>query len=293
MTEHNQQFTSADGRRLGYNMRGPADGKPLFYFHGSPSSRLEADLFLSDELLQASKARLIAVDRPGMGLSDFQPDRRQLDWPADVVALADHLGIERFAVLGYSLGGPYALACAYAIPERVTRAGIVSGAALFTIPELAANINEGTRRFLTLPREKPWLSHLFLGFMLGILPRVAPGPFIKSAVAILPTPDRALVTTSPEVQRGFIRMVREAMRQGTKGAHQDSLLTVTDPGFRPEEIRVPVLLWHGELDQNIPVAMARYMAAEIPNCQATFYPDEGHLSLFEKHAEMILRSLTE
>jgi pimeloyl-ACP methyl ester carboxylesterase len=293
MTKDNQQFALADGRRLGYNERGPVDGKPLFYFHGSPSSRLEADLFLSDELLRSSNTRLIVADRPGMGLSDFQPDRRQLDWTRDVAALADHLEIERFAVLGYSLGGPYALACAYALPERLTRAGIVSGAALFTIPELVANINEGTRRFLTLPREKPWLSHLFLGLMLGILPRIAPGPFIKSAVAVLPDPDKELVTTSPEVQGGFIRMVREAMRQGTKGGHQDSLLSVTDPGFRLQEIRVPVLLWHGELDQNIPVAMARYMATAIPNCQATYYAGEGHLSLFKKHAETILRSLTE
>ena len=292
MTKRNQQFQLSDGRRLGYNERGPLDGKPLFYFHGSPSSRLEADLFLTDELLQSSSTRLIAIDRPGMGLSDFQPDRRQLDWPRDVVALADHLEIERFAVLGYSLGGPYAVACAYAIPERVTKVGIVSGAALFTIPELVVNINEGTRRFLTLPREKPWLSHLLLGFMLGILPRIAPGPFIKSAVAVLPKPDRALVTTSPEVQKGFIHMVREAMRQGTKGAHHDSLLSVTDPGFRLQNIRVPVLLWHGDQDQNIPVAMARYMATAIPHCQVTFYPNEGHLSLFKKHTETILRELT-
>jgi pimeloyl-ACP methyl ester carboxylesterase len=293
MTKRNQQLQLSDTRRLGFNERGPSDGKPLFYFHGSPSSRLEADLFLTDELLHSSNTRLIAVDRPGMALSDFQPDRRQLDWPRDVVALANHLEIERFAVLGYSLGGPYAVACAYAIPERVTKAGIVSGAALFTIPELVVNINEGTRRFLTLPREKPWLSHLFLGFMLGILPRIAPGPFIKSAVAVLPKPDRALVTTSPEVQKGFVRMVREAMRQGTKGAHHDSLLSVTEPGLRLGDIRVPVLLWHGEMDQNIPVAMARYLAAAIPNCQATFYPDEGHLSLFKKYAETILRSLIE
>src|SRR5574339_649251 len=280
-------------RRLGYDERGPSDGKPLFYFHGSPSSRLEAFLYLSDELLQSLNVRLIAADRPGMGLSDFQPGRRQLDWAQDVIALADHLGVERFAILAYSLGGPYALACAHAIPERLTKAGIVSGAALFTIPELVQNINEGTRRFLSLPREKPWLSRLFLGLMLGLPARIAPGMLIKNASALLPAPDTAVLSEDPALQQGFVRSVREAMRQGTRGAHHDSLLTVTNPGFRLEDLRVPVLLWHGEMDQNIPLAMARYMANAIPNCEAKFYPGEGHLSLFKKHAREIVRSLTE
>jgi pimeloyl-ACP methyl ester carboxylesterase len=88
-------------------------------------------------------------------------------------------------------------------------------------------------------------------------------------------------------------MVREAMRQGTRGAHQDSLLTVTEPGFRLQDIRLPILLWHGEADQNIPVVMARYMADAIPNCDARFYTDEGHLSLFKKYAQEILQSLME
>lgn len=292
MSKLNQQFQLPDRRRLGYDERGPAQGKPLFYFPGSPSSRLESILYLSDELLQSLHVRLIAMDRPGMGLSDFQPNRRLLDWSRDVLALADHLNIERFTILAYSLGGPYGAACAYAIPERLTRVGIVSGAALFTIPELVENINEGTRRFLTLPRERPWLSHLFLGTMLGIMPRITPNAFIKNALSLLPEPDRMAISADPALQAGFIRSTREAMRQGTRGAHYESLLTITDWGFRLQDIHTPVLLWHGEADRNIPAAMARYMADSIPNCQATFYPDEGHLSLFKNHAEEIVRSLT-
>ena len=287
-----QQLSLQDGRRLGYDERGPSDGKPLFYFHGSPSSHLESRLYVGDDLLDSLNVRLISVDRPGIGLSDFQSDRRPLDWPVDVLALADHINIERFAVLAYSLGGPYGAVCAYAIPERLTKVGIVSGAALFTIPELVESINEGTRRFLSLPREKPWLSHLFLGLMLGGMSRFAPALLIRNASALLPKPDRELIAQDPALQKGFIRSVRAAMQQGTRGAHQDSLLTVTDPGFRLEDIRVPVLLWHGELDQNIPVAMARYMAKIIPGCTATYYPGEGHLSLFKKHAAEIIQSLT-
>jgi pimeloyl-ACP methyl ester carboxylesterase len=81
------------------------------------------------------------------------------------------------------------------------------------------------------------------------------------------------------------------MSQGTGGAFHESLLTVTNWGFRLQDINIPVLLWHGEADQNIPVEMARFAARAIPQCEATFYPDEGHLSLFKKQAEEILRAL--
>lgn len=163
----NQQFQLPDGRRLSYNEYGASNGKPLFYFHGLPSSRIEVELFLSEETLRQLDVRLIAVDRPGLGRSDFQSNRRLLDFPNDVAALADHLNIERFSILAYSLGGPYGFACEFTVPERLRNVGIVSGVAVFTDSELMKNINEGTRIILTLPREKPFLSRLFLGFMLG------------------------------------------------------------------------------------------------------------------------------
>lgn len=290
MSKLNQQFRLPDGRKLGYDECGSPDGKPLFYFHGSPSSRLEAKLYLSEDLLQSLGVRLIAVDRPGMGLSDFQPNRRLLDFPKDVLALADYLNIGRFSILSYSLGGPYALACAFATADRLTKVGIVSGAALFTEPELMTNINEGTRKFLTMPREKPFLSRFFLWMMLGVMPRVAPKKFIAGAAAVLPEADRAMVS-DPEIQRGFINAVREAMWQGTRGAFHESLLSVTDYGFRLQEIQTPILFWHGEEDKNIPVEMARFAASAVLKCEAEFYPNEGHLSLFKKNAEEIIRTL--
>jgi pimeloyl-ACP methyl ester carboxylesterase len=291
MSRLNQQFSLPNGHRLGYDEYGVPDGKPLFYFHGSPSSRVECTLYVDEELLLRLDVRLIAVDRPGMGMSDFQPNRRMLDWTQDVVALADDLKIERFAILAYSLGGPYGLACASAIPQRMTKVGIVSGAALFTESELIKNVNEGTRKFLTMPREKPWLSRLFLWIALGIMPRLAPNRFVAQANSLLPAPDRSIVVEDPIFQKGFIKMVREAMKQGTRGAYHESLLTVTDWGFRLQDINVPVLLWHGEADQNVPVEMARFAATGIPKCEAWFYPEEGHLSLFKKHAEEIIRTL--
>jgi pimeloyl-ACP methyl ester carboxylesterase len=154
-----------------------------------------------------------------------------------------------------------------------------------------ASINEGTRKFLTMPRERPLLSRLFLWMMLGVMPRIAPNRFIAQANSLLPKPDRAIIVTNPVFQKGFLLMLREAMKQGTRGAFHESLLSVTDYGFRLQDIQLSVQLWHGDMDQNIPVAMARYVASAIPKCEAKFYPNEGHLSLFKKHADEIVRAL--
>jgi len=293
MSKLNQQFQLPDGRKLGYDEHGASDGKPLFYFHGSPSSRLESRLYISDELLRSLNVRLISVDRPGFGLSDFHTNHNMLNWSQDVLALANFLKLERFSILAYSLGGPYGFASAFAIHQRLHKVGIVSGAALFTIPELVANINEGTRKFLTLPREKPWLSHLFLGMMLGVMPRIAPNRFIAQADSLLPEPDRAIVAVDHVFQKRFINSIREATKHGTRPAHHESLLTISDMGFRLENTQMSVHLWHGGADQNIPIEMARFAASALPKCEAKFYPNEGHLSLFKKHAKEIVGSLVD
>lgn len=284
-----QQISLPDGRRLGYNQYGPPGGRPLFYLHGSPSARIELTLFASEELLASLNVCLVAADRPGMGLSDFQPERRILDWPKDVLALADHLSIERFSILAYSLGGPYGLACAYAMPGRLHKTGILSGAALFTEPGLIDNINSGTRRYLNLPRENPWAARGFL-LLMGVILRLAPGKFVANAAALLPEPDRQVIS-DPEIQAGFIAMVREALRQGSRGAFLESLLTVSEWGFSLQDIQAPIHLWHGALDQNIPVEMAQHAAKALPKCEAQFFPAEGHLSLFKKNAGAIIRAL--
>ena len=113
----------SDGRTLAYLDSGDPEGYPVFYFHGSPGSRLEGLMY--DELNQQLGIRMIVLDRPGYGLSDFQEDRTYLDWADDVSEVADHLGIDRFAVLGWSSGGPHAAAVAHEIPERLTVAAIV------------------------------------------------------------------------------------------------------------------------------------------------------------------------
>jgi pimeloyl-ACP methyl ester carboxylesterase len=286
MSQRSQQIQLPDDRRLGYDEYGPAEGKPVFYFHGSPSSRVEWRIFGSDALAQELGLRVIVPDRPGMGLSDFQPGRRLSDWPSDVVALAGHLALDRFAVLGYSLGGPYAAVCARRIPDRLTRAALVSSTSPYNIPGVTEDINPGTLQFLNLARDNPRLNQLFMR-MLGFSARYLPKRMIANAMANLPPSDREVVA-DPEVQRTFLEMVKEALRQGPRGVQVDAALLVSPWDFELEDIKMSIHLWHGEEDRNAPPAMGRYLADAIPNSQARFLPGEGHLSLFVHHIEEIL-----
>ena len=106
----------------------------------------------------------------------------------------------------------------------------------------------------------------------------------------MPEPDAAIFEDA-DIQRGFIALVQEALRQGRQGAFHESLLAITDWGFRLEDIRMPVRLWHGELDRNIPLEMARYTAKALPGSELKVFPGEGHLSLFKKNAGNIIRAL--
>jgi len=289
MSKTDQQHRLATGRLLAYDEHGEADGAPIFYFHGSPSARLEWYLFGTEALAEKLKIRVIVPDRPGLGRSDFQPGRRIGDWPADVIALADHLALTRFAVVGYSGGGPYAAACALKIPERLTHVGIVSGTGPFDEPGLSAAINPSNLRFIELSRTTPWLSRMMLRLM-GVIVKRWPSRFITEAMAGLPATDQA-VLARPDFQRAFVALIKEGLRSGPRGAQLDSALMASPWDFRPQEIQVAVHLWHGEADANAPLAMGQYLATNIPNCRASFYPGEGHLSLMAKHVEEILNVL--
>jgi pimeloyl-ACP methyl ester carboxylesterase len=213
-----------------------------------------------------------------------------MDWPKDVSSLADHLRFDRFAIVGYSGGGPYAAACAFSLPERITKAGIVSGTGPFTDPTLVQGIPQANRDYFDLSHQKPRLSRMML-WMLGLMARLAPGQVIANVMSTLPEADRTVMHL-PEIQQTFLAMFKEALRQGPHGPQHETRLMVTTWDFNPREIQIPVYLWHGEADRNAPVAMGRYMADTIPNCQAKFYPGEEHISLFRKYMDEIFSTLS-
>jgi len=262
-----------DGRTLGYAEYGNPSGKALFYFG---ASRLEAR-FLAEQA-KHSGIRLIGIDRPGMGLSRFKAGRHLLDWPDDVVELADRLQLDHFAVAGMSGGGPYALACAYKIPDRLTACGMVSGVGPLAV---------------FLFQRLPWLLTPMIGVMGRFFRDEAHAS--KSLTWVTrswPEPDRQSLAL-PEIRALIAASQAEAFRQGARGLTYDILLLEGRPwGFRLEEIAFPTLyLWHGELDKDTPIAMGRAVAERLAHCKATYYPGEGHISLIVNHQEEIVTTL--
>jgi pimeloyl-ACP methyl ester carboxylesterase len=278
-----------DGRMLGYAEYGPGEGTPLFYFHGYPGARLEAG-FLAKAAAQAG-LRLIGVDRPGMGLSSFQAGRHLLDWPEDVAALAEHLAIDRFAVVGFSGGGPYALACAYKMPERLTTCGIVAGMGPLeygTVGMMARN-----RLLFFLARRFPWvLSPLMWAMGRSCREEEQARTSLRRSAPQMVEPDRVCVL-DPESGGLLAADMVEAFRQGARGPAYEGTLYGRSWDFRIEDIAFPALfLWHGACDRNVPLAMGRAVADKLAHCQATYYADEGHLSLVVNHAAEIVTSLS-
>ncbi len=280
-------LTLKDGRRLGYAEYGNRQGNPLFYFHGMPGSRLEGGL--TEEAARKLGIRVIATDRPGYGLSDFQPHRTFLDWPADVAALADALAIDRFAVAGVSGGGPYVSICALKIPERLTAAGIIAGVGPYDQPDATEGMGSTNRMLFGLAKRFPWLIRFPMAVQ-SFATRHFVDRLMPAWVRSLPEPDQVAMKR-PEIMAIFKRDTIEAFRSGSRGAAWETLMYARPWGFRLEEITMPVHLWQGELDENVPPSMGRYQAQAIPNCRANFYPDEGHISLAVNHIEEILATL--
>ncbi len=276
-----------DGRMLCYAEYGDANGKPVFYFHGFPSSRLESQY--ADGVAARLGVRVIAPDRPGYGCSGHKPDRIIGEWPDDVLALADEIGIDRFAVLGVSGGGPYAAACAHSIPHRMTAAGIVCGLGPLDLPGTTQGKMRAGRLMYFLARTMPGLADLLCGTVATVMSKSPEGLFSLMKITVS-KPDSILLQ-QPQVRRVLLESYCEAFRQGPQGVERDLQLYVRPWGFRLEDITMPVYLWHGERDNTVPVRMGRHYAKTIPDCRAEFYPEEGHFSMPIYHMENILGRL--
>jgi pimeloyl-ACP methyl ester carboxylesterase len=282
-----QVIRLADGRVLGYAEYGLAAGPPLFVFHGLPGSRLAVrEMWPEDPVA----VRVIAPDRPGAGSSAFQPDRRLTDWADDVRQLADALGIERFLVAGFSGGGPHALAVAHGLPDRVIAAGSISGAGPAGTGGARTDMNRVNRLVFTLARKAPVLLRPVIAQHAYGMKRHPAKVLAKAARdRSLPEADRQALA-SPRLRELTITAAPEAFRQGVRGVIQEARICARPWGFDPADIKPPVCIWHGDEDTNVPVAMARHLAARIPGSSLTIYPGEGHL-IVPKHWDQILAAL--
>lgn len=232
-------------------------------------------------------ARIISVDRPGMGLSDHKPNRQILDWPIDVMGLADVLNLDRFAVLGMSGGGPYAAACAFKISDRLTSVGIISGMGPADAPGAKDGLSwywPGKPRFAR--------SLIFRMMYAGIKndPKKVAARFVANMKTQLPEPD-ALVMDQPGMSDVFFDGFKEAFRSGIDGASRDAVLYTRPVGFNLQDIKTDVHLWHGGMDENVLPSVARYVADAVPNCRVSFFENEAHISLAYNHIRDILSAL--
>lgn len=262
-----------DGRTVGYATWGDPDGSPVFIGHGTPGSRLDRYPAIDDpEWVRRRRVRFIGVDRPGYGYSDPWPEGSLLDCAGDFVRVADDLGLERFAALGASGGGPYVIALGALAPERVVRIAVVSGADIGldeeeTAEELAAELGEEARMLREEPEE--W----YAGFV-GEVTEV----------------DRRVLERS-EVRAITIGMFQEAVRQGAVGWVDDVVRLGRPWPFRLEEVVVDVRFHHGEDDTNVSPQHAKELAARIPGSRLLMYPGEGHISILDRPIKGIVESL--
>lgn len=273
----NLSFRLPDGRRLGYCDAGDRDGVPVLYFHGFPGSRLEATL------LPAPGLRLIGVDRPGYGLSSPKAWRRLADWPADIVALADHLKLDRFGIIGVSGGAPYASAVAHGLKRRVNALALVCGLG----PPQAPGMDTGRLRTFANLARRP-LRRLFLAALgrrllmsdraLARL-RARRAPQTAADADFLATPKRSESGHGGPMGQMLVANWREGLRRTSLGMAADARIYGEDWHFGVEEIVPPTHIWHGRADTIVPVSIGEYYAARIPGAGATFTEADGHYSI--------------
>lgn len=270
-----------DGRRLGFAELGEPTGSPVLCFHGNPGSRLDFAAEPYDEALRAAGVRFIGTDRPGYGLSDPKPGRGHADWPADVSALADALGLDRFAVLGYSRGGRYALACAALIPERLTAVGLLSPVGSPDMPGFAQSYSRLVRMEFAFARRAPtlWTKITNSNVRRG---KKHPAAVLAPFWIALRT-DRATLASN---RQGWARTVIEAARQGPAEWNMEETNQPDPLDFDLDEAKMPVKIWHGTADMLVPISQARHLAGRLTSAELVELPDVGHLHTPDRVAQI-------
>lgn len=274
-----------DDRLLSYATYGASDGPTLFFLHGTPGSRLMSDEF--DGATLAAGVRVVVPDRPGMGHSTFQPGRRVVDFADDIEALADDLGVEQFPVVGLSGGGPFALACGARLPDRVTRIGLVGSLAPRRSigPPLGATLLDRVR-FRSRGLYPVNLAETVVEWVVSSergLERVADS---------LPAPDREMLHDD-EFRERASALMSEAFRAGVRGVAAENHILNGDWGFDLHEVGCPVDVWHGVLDEEVPLRHAEYLAAQLPDATLHVLDDEGHYSMVNRLDEVFPAALGE
>lgn len=266
-----------DGRSLSYAEHGDPDGVPVVFFHGTPGSHVEGGL-LHDAACRLG-VRILSPDRPGMGDSTYQSGRTLLDWPRDVAAFAEIVGIDRLRIIGYSGGGPYALACSRFLADSIDTVNIVSGSAPMDRPEVMVGSSLLDRAMVQCALRWPRASDLMIGGMAAGA-RARPSFAVRFVEPNLTEVERAAMTYLVEADdRRKLAGFLESTYRGPRGATWDYRATAEPWGFLPEAIEVPVDWWHGTVDDVVPLHQAQDLVTRIPDARLHLVADAAHLAL--------------
>lgn len=271
-----------DGRELGWLEVGRPKSTPIFAFHGTPGSRYS--IVMDEAAVTKAGLRLICVDRPGYGLSTFQPGRRLIDWPRDVEFLADHLKIDRFGVLGHSGGGPHAVVCAALLSERVTSAALVSGVGPVSGPQALEGMNRANQMIFKLARRHSPVLTAISGFQMEVFRRW-PNWALDMMMKPLPESDKEILLR-PVVRSMMAMEAARLSRTTGRATAQDFEVFFADWGFQLGAIDVPVHLWQGDADVNVPPLHARLLQEQIPGSVLHELPGEGHFYIYDRLIEI-------
>jgi pimeloyl-ACP methyl ester carboxylesterase len=278
-----------DGRTLAFVERGAADGLPVIACHGTPGSRKARHP--DPQLYVRHGVKMVAYDRPGYGLSDPDLGRSVADAAADIAAIADELGFDRFAVVGGSGGAPHALACGALLGDRVLRVGALvtpapSDTDDFDFYEGLADIN--VREFGAALEGRDAIEAFITPYVESM--REDPDVVIEEILSELPEVDREIAS-----REGFRAVMREsfaeAARQGVRGWADDDLAFAKSWGFEPEDVHADTRLWQGELDVLAPRTHGEYVASRLPNASFELLEGGGHF--LDKQWAVVLDWLAE
>jgi len=264
-----------DDRQLGFAEFGDPRGRAIFWLHGTPGARRQIPV--EARAYAARKhVRLIGVDRPGIGSSTPHQYANVLAFADDLRTIADVLGIDQMAVVGLSGGGPYTLACAAAMPDRVVVAGVLGGVAP-TVGE--DGIGGGLMGFGS--KVAPALPVIGLPLRLAavslvqLIRPIAPVALYAYAL-ISPEGDRRLLER-PEFGAMFLDDLLNGSRKQLSAPFADVAVFAKDWGFRLDEVKVPVRWWHGDKDHIVPFAHGQHVVGRLPDAQLYHLPGESHL----------------
>jgi len=270
-------ISTEDGRKVRVLEAGQLDGTPALALHGTPGSRLLYDRWIEDA--QARGIRLISYDRPGYGGSTPQRGRTVASAVEDVAAIAREFDLKRLLMWGVSGGGPHALACAALLPDVVVAAAALASPAPYAsagLDWMAGMGEDNVTEFGAALKGREALQTLVDVAAPGIL-GADPGTLVQAFRSVLCPADVAVITE--EYAAFVLCKMREALKEGMDGWIDDDLAFTTAWGFELSQIRIPVMLVHGEQDRAVPFAHGKWLAGRIPGVEARLLPEDGHATV--------------